>query len=168
MLSREEIEKEINLGNFEYVIEKCNEYLNLNSDLAFLYNYRGLCKNNLGLYEEAIKDFDISIELNKKVENKDSFIWVVSKSTCSHCASYKPKIETIVKEYGIDVYYIDFDDEDENTQKEFLDKFDLDGSTPITLFFKKGSEVSVLNRIEGDLPEEKVISTFKKMGFIED
>ena len=69
MLSREEIEKEINLGNFEYVIEKCNEYLNLNSDLAFLYNYRGLCKNNLGLYEEAIKDFDISIELNKKVEN---------------------------------------------------------------------------------------------------
>ena len=69
MLSREEIEKEINLGNFEYVIEKCNEYLNLKSDLAFLYNYRGLCKNNLGLYEEAIKDFDISIELNKKVEN---------------------------------------------------------------------------------------------------
>ena len=39
MLSREEIEKEINLGNFEYVIEKCNEYLNLKSDLAFLYNY---------------------------------------------------------------------------------------------------------------------------------
>lgn len=70
MLSREEIEKEINLGNFEYVIEKCNEYLNLKSDLAFLYNYRGLCKNNLGLYEEAIKDFDISIELNKEFENK--------------------------------------------------------------------------------------------------
>lgn len=107
-------------------------------------------------------------KLVKNVEDKDSFILIVSKSTCSHCASYKPKIETIVKEYGIDVYYIDFDDEDENTQKEFLDKFNLDGSTPITLFFKKGSEVSVLNRIEGDLPEEKVISTFKKMGFIED
>ena len=74
MLSREEIEKEINLGNFEYVIEKCNEYLNLNSDLAFLYNYRGLCKNNLGLYEEAIKDFDISIELNKKFKNSPTAI----------------------------------------------------------------------------------------------
>ena len=69
MLSREEIEKEINLGNFEYVIEKCNECINLKYDYSFLYNYRGLCKNNLGLYEEAIKDFDISIELNKKVEN---------------------------------------------------------------------------------------------------
>lgn len=75
MLSREEIEKEINLGNFEYVIEKCNEYLNLKSDLAFLYNYIGLCKNNLGLYEEAIKDFDISIELNKELYNKnDNYI----------------------------------------------------------------------------------------------
>ena len=74
MLSREEIEKEINLGNFEYVIEKCNEYLNLKSDLAFLYNYRGLCKNNLGLYEEAIKDFDISIELNKKSKNSPTTI----------------------------------------------------------------------------------------------
>lgn len=74
MLSSEEIEKEINLGNFEYVIEKCNEYLNLNSDLAFLYNYRGLCKNNLGLYEEAIKDFDISIELNKKFKNSPTAI----------------------------------------------------------------------------------------------
>ena len=70
----EEIEKEINLGNFEYVIEKCNEYLNLKSDLAFLYNYRGLCKNNLGLYEEAIKDFDISIELNKKFKNSPTAI----------------------------------------------------------------------------------------------
>lgn len=74
MLSREEIEKEINLGNFEYIIEKCNEYLNLNSDLAFLYNYRGLCKNNLELYEEAIKDFDISIELNKKFKNSPTAI----------------------------------------------------------------------------------------------
>ena len=70
MLSREEIEKEINLGNFEYVIEKCNECINLKYDYSFLYNYRGLCKNNLGLYEEAIKDFDISIELNKEFENK--------------------------------------------------------------------------------------------------
>lgn len=67
---REEIEKEINLGNFEYVIEKCNEYIKSCPDYSFFYNYRGLCKNNLGLYKEAIKDFDISIELNKEVENK--------------------------------------------------------------------------------------------------
>ena len=104
----------------------------------------------------------------KKVDNKDKFILVVSKSTCSHCATYKPKIEAIVKEYGIDVYYIDYDEETEDTQKEFLEKFNLDGATPMTLFFEKGKEISVLNRIEGDLSSEKVITTFKKMGFIND
>ena len=104
----------------------------------------------------------------KKVDNKDKFILVVSKSTCSHCATYKPKIEAIVKEYGIDVYYIDYDEETEDTQKEFLEKFNLDGATPMTLFFEKGKEISVLNRIEGDLSSEKVITTFKKMGFIDD
>ena len=70
MLNIEEIEKEINLGNFEYVIEKCNECIKSYPNYSFFYNYRGLCKNNLGLYKEAIKDFDISIELNKEFENK--------------------------------------------------------------------------------------------------
>lgn len=69
---RGEIEKEINLGNFEYVIEKCNEYLNLNPDLAFLYNYMGFCKNNIGLHKDAINDLNKSIELNKELYNKNN------------------------------------------------------------------------------------------------
>ena len=100
MLSREEIEKEINLGNFEYVIEKCNEYLNLNSDLAFLYNYRGLCKNNLGLYEEAIKDFDISIELNKELYNKnDNYIKDTVEKNLTEAYYYKGLAKKDLGEY---------------------------------------------------------------------
>lgn len=103
MLSREEIEKEINLGNFEYVIEKCNEYLNLNSDLAFLYNYRGLCKNNLGLYEEAIKDFDISIELNKKVEN----IPYATNKDLADAYYYKGLAKNNLKKYNEAIEYFE-------------------------------------------------------------
>ena len=100
MLSREEIEKEINLGNFEYVIEKCNEYLNLKSDLAFLYNYRGLCKNNLGLYEEAIKDFDISIELNKELYNKnDNYIKETVEKNLIEAYYYKGLAKKDLGEY---------------------------------------------------------------------
>lgn len=100
MLSREEIEKEINLGNFEYVIEKCNEYLNLNSDLAFLYNYRGLCKNNLGLYKEAIKDFDISIELNKELHNKnDNYIKETVEKNLTEAYYYKGLAKKDLGEY---------------------------------------------------------------------
>ena len=104
-------------------------------------------------------------EINKKIDNKDSFMLVVSQSTCSHCASYKPKLIQVAKENYIDIYYIDYD-QDKNGEK-FLEKFDLDGSTPITLFIKDGKEDSVLNRLEGDSTKSKVIEKKKKMGFID-
>lgn len=104
-------------------------------------------------------------EIKEKINNKDSFILVVSQSTCSHCASYKPKLELIAKDYGIDIYYIDYDKD--SSKEEFLDDFDLDGSTPITLFINDGKEKSLLNRLEGDISKEKAIEKFKKMGFIE-
>lgn len=103
-------------------------------------------------------------EITKKVANKDSFILIVSQSTCSHCATYKPKVEQICKEHNLDVYYIDYD-KYQNKEK-FLNEFDLSGATPTTIFFQKGKEKSILNRIEGDIAKEKVIETFKKMGFI--
>lgn len=100
MLSREEIEKEINLGNFEYVIEKCNECINLKYDYSFLYNYRGLCKNNLGLYEEAIKDFDISIELNKELYNKnDNYIKETVEKNLTEAYYYKGLAKKDLGEY---------------------------------------------------------------------
>ena len=100
MLSREEIEKEINLGNFEYVIEKCNECINLKYDYSFLYNYRGLCKNNLGLYEEAIKDFDISIELNKELYNKnDNYIKDTIEKNLTEAYYYKGLAKKDLGEY---------------------------------------------------------------------
>ena len=103
MLSREEIEKEINLGNFEYVIEKCNECINLKYDYSFLYNYRGLCKNNLGLYEEAIKDFDISIELNKEFENKPYAI----NRDLANAYYYRGLSKNNLKEYNEAIEYFE-------------------------------------------------------------
>lgn len=103
----------------------------------------------------------------EKVENKEDFILVVSQSTCSHCATYKPKLKIIAKDYGVDVFYIDYDKESENDREEFLKEFKLNGATPLTLFFENGKEKSILNRIEGDLSSKIVIEKMKKMGFIE-
>lgn len=106
-------------------------------------------------------------ELLQMTENKEDFVLIVSQSTCSHCATYKPKMKTITKEYGIDAYYIDYDMESKNNQDEFLEKFNLTGATPITLFFENGKEKSLLNRIEGDLSSTKILEKLKKMGFID-
>ena len=103
-------------------------------------------------------------KINEKLDNKEDFVLIVSRTDCSHCISYKPKVEQIAKKYNITVYYIDFDTE--KKKEKFLKEFNLDGSTPITLFIRDGKETSVLNRLEGDLEEEKVIERFKKMKFI--
>lgn len=103
-------------------------------------------------------------EIEEKLENKESFVLVISQSTCSHCATYKPKVEIIAEDYGVDFYYIDIDLE--KNKEELLRKFNLSGATPTTLFFKEGKETSMLNRLEGDLPEKTVIKKLTEMGFI--
>ena len=104
-------------------------------------------------------------DVQEKVNNKDDFILIVSQTTCSHCASYKPKVKNIAKEYGIDIYYIDYDVD--SNGKKFLEEFNLDGATPITLFINEGNETSILNRIEGDVSKSTALAKFKKMGFID-
>ncbi len=105
-------------------------------------------------------------QVEEKIANKDSFILVISQSTCTHCATYKPKLEKISKDYEIDIFDIDYDLENKEVQKEFLEEFNLDGSTPITIFIKDGKQTNLFDRLEGDLPENQVIEKFKEMGFI--
>lgn len=106
-------------------------------------------------------------EVKEKINDKEDFVLVVSQSTCSHCATYKPKLKGIAKDYGLDIYYIDYDTESSSVQKDFLNYFHLSGATPTTMFIKEGHEVSVLNRLEGDLGATKVVKQLQKMGFIE-
>ena len=103
-------------------------------------------------------------EISQKLKNKEDFILIISRSNCSHCISYKPKVKQIAKDYKITVYYIDYDEE--KKPETLLNELNLDGSTPITLFIKNGKETSVLKRLEGDLSKEKIIKKFKEMGFI--
>ena len=123
--------------------------------------------NNTSYKEGELIKLNYS-EVSEKINNKDDFILVVSQSTCSHCATYKPKLTEITKEYGINIYYIDYDLESKDDRSKFLKEFNLSGATPTTLFFENGTEASVLNRIEGDLSEKKVTERFKKMGFIKE
>lgn len=105
-------------------------------------------------------------EIIEKVNSKDSFVLVISRTNCSHCANYKPKLKKVSNKYDIKIYYIDTDELDKNTLDNFSKQFSFDGSTPTTLFIKDGEEKTTATRIEGDVPVERIIDKLKKNGFI--
>lgn len=105
-------------------------------------------------------------EIIEKVNNKESFILCISASYCSHCQSYKPKLEKIANKYNIIIYYTDIDKLRKEEYEEFKIKFSFDGSTPTTIFFKEGEEKTTATRIEGDTQIEKIINKLKQNGFI--
>ena len=116
--------------------------------------------NNKNLTELTYKD------IIKKTNNKESFVLVISRTTCSHCMEYKPKLKKIANDKNIDIYYIDYDKESNKNQEKLFDKFDLDGSTPITIFIKKGKQTNIFDRIEGDVSDTKVIKKLKELKYI--
>ena len=101
--------------------------------------------------------------LKEKMENKETFVLCISKTTCSHCNDYKPKLKSIASEYNIDIYYIDVDKYDE---EEFSNLISFDGSTPTTIFIKNGDEETTSNRINGDVSKSKIIDKLKSNDFI--
>ena len=102
-------------------------------------------------------------KLKEKIENKETFVLCISKTTCSHCNDYKPKLKSIASEYNIDIYYIDVDKYDE---EEFSNLISFDGSTPTTIFIKNGDEETTSNRINGDVSKSKIIDKLKSNDFI--
>lgn len=113
------------------------------------------------------KLFELNVnEVIEKLNNKETFILCVSQTTCSHCHSYKPKLENITKKYDIEIFYIDIDKYSKKERDLFKDNVSFDGGTPVTIFFKEGEEKTTSNRINGNVNTEKIIDKLKKNNFI--
>lgn len=106
-------------------------------------------------------------EIMEKIDNKESFILCISRTTCSHCNVYKPKLRKVANKYDIKIYYTDVDKYSKNDLKDFNSKISFDGGTPTTLFIKDGKEKTTATRIEGDVSIEKIVDKLKKNGFID-
>lgn len=105
-------------------------------------------------------------EVIEKIENKDDFVLLISQTTCTHCISYKPKLEEVANEYKINIYYIDVDLLDNEERDKFSSYINY-SSTPVTVFLKNGEESTVANRINGDASKDKIEKKLKSNGFID-
>lgn len=104
-------------------------------------------------------------QLEKKIENKDSFILVITQKQCSHCAEYKPVLKDVLYEYNLKAYEIDQKSLTDKEKAKLKDIASITG-TPTTVFIENGSEIATATRINGATSKEKIISRFKAIGYI--
>ena len=127
--------------------------------LAFLIINKAISKGNL--VELTYKEFV------QKIDNEESFVLCVSRTTCSHCATYKPKLESVAKDYAIDLYYIDIDKYSDEEQEEFEKIINFNDTTPTTVFLRDGKETTTSNRLVGDASTSRIIDKLKSNDFID-
>ena len=106
-------------------------------------------------------------EITEKLDNKESFILCISRTTCIHCNNYKPKLKKVANKYNIKIYYTNVDKYTKKELEDFSSRISFDGSTPGTIFIKNGEEKTTATRIEGDVSTDKIIDKLKKNGFID-
>jgi len=103
-------------------------------------------------------------ELANKISAKDSFVLYVGSSSCSHCASFRPKLEKVMTKYKLEVYYIDMANLSGSKYNAVMEKVDGAG-TPTTVYIEKG-KTKTSPRIEGDSTKENIIDFFKEINYI--
>ena len=106
-------------------------------------------------------------EVIQKIDNKENFVLVVSKTSCPYCEAFLPKIEKIAKKNKFVVYYIEVDKLSKSENQEFSSKVAYVSGTPTTIFIEDGEEKIAANRINGNVSEEKIISRLRLYGYID-
>ena len=126
---------------------------------AFILLLLSGCSN-----KSYLKDLSFS-ELNKKLEAKEEFFFVVTQDGCSHCESFVPVLEKTLNSKKITGYNFNISKLSESDNKKFEELFKIEG-TPTTIFIKDGKEVSLLQRIYGEASEEQIIQKLKNNNYI--
>ncbi len=128
--------------------------------------YAGIVLNNKEKNENKYLVEIKMDELREKINNKESFILLISQTTCSHCAEYKPKFKKVLAKNKVKAYYIEKDLLSEAEEGELKTIANISG-TPTTVFIVNGEEENTAYRLTGSGADEKKIEDrLKIMGYI--
>lgn len=115
--------------------------------------------------ESNIISINVS-DLETKINNKETFVLVISQTGCSHCEQYLPELDRTLKEIDFTAYELNvtgISKEEGST----LNKYVNFSGTPTTIFFHEGEEATTLNRIIGYASKTKIIERLKSLGYID-
>ena len=126
-------------------------------------------KEAAAVVDGAKKDFnkiDVATYLDY-YQGEEGKLVLVARETCHYCQLAEPIIQSIMKEYNIDVNYLDTDEFTEETSEQFTqsDAMFEDGfGTPMLLMVGKNS---IIDSVDGLTDKAHYVEFFRSNGFIE-
>ena len=114
-----------------------------------------------GTYTEPVEiKYD---EFQTKIENKETFVLFIWQTGCSHCESFEPTLEEVIKEKDILIYSINLADLTEEEYAKLENKTFIKG-TPTIVYVKDGSVQST--KLVGDKSKADLIEFLKNYEII--
>ena len=104
-------------------------------------------------------------EYQEKIDNDEEFVFIVERTTCSHCQNFMPVAEEFAKDNNVPMYYIDTDEMEQSDWSKleksntFFKKNSGNWGTPTTIVLA-GSES--VDTIEGETDSASLLKLYKK------
>ena len=104
-------------------------------------------------------------EYQEKIDNNESFVFIVERTSCSHCQNFMPVAEKFAKDENLPMYYIDTDEMSEEDwdklpkSNTFFKKKGNDWGTP-TILVLAGKDA--VDYIEGETTASDLKKLYKK------
>ena len=116
--------------------------------------------------EENTLVYEINMQqLEEKINNKDTFILVMTQTGCIHCQSYLPTIKKVSREYGVTFYVLNRAKLSKEEYNRLNDIANISG-TPSTIFIVDGEEKTTLNRLTGSIEKSRLVEKLISEGYI--
>lgn len=106
-------------------------------------------------------------DLEKSLNNKETFILEIVQDGCSNCEEFTPRFEKVLSKYNIKVKQINLTKLSEEDNNKLNGLYNA-GGTPTVIFITDGEEQSISRRIVGNVSEDKIISKLKIAGYIKE
>ncbi len=100
-------------------------------------------------------------ELTRMLNNKETFILVISQAGCSHCQEYVPVLSEALRETKRQAYIVEVDRLDTPQKEEVKKHFSYNG-TPTTFYVKNGTIDQSLTKV-GTESKESIITRINKL-----
>lgn len=103
-------------------------------------------------------------DYTEKINKKESFIILLYQTGCSHCESFEPKLNRIIKYYNLSIYALNLANLSDKEYEIVKNKTFISG-TPTTVYIENGSYKS---KIVGDKDEQTIIDFLVDSDYLEE